>query len=422
MTESGDRNFYLCVSFATFMLDHVHILTLTHRHAKLKEIGEIVAAFETGGQLQERLQCIRQSEKVDEFFYLATCNRILLLFTTSRTINESFRMGLLGEESVAAMKELQHLQGLKAIYHLFEVGASIDSLVVGERQILGQFRDAYEQSRKWNLIGDDLRIICDRTALASKDVYNNTRIGEKSVSVVSLSMQQLRKHKPAMDARILMIGAGQTNVLVSKFLRKAGHTNLTVVNRTQDRAQSLAAGFKDGKAIALSELENYEAGFDVLIACTGSATPTVSPELYHWLLAGEASEEKVVIDLGVPADIAEKTVAAYDFNYVGIEQLRALAEENMSFRREEIKRAHGVLHQHLDEMETAYRQRLLERALSHLPAEIKAVKHTAVNQIFAKELAGLDPTAQDLLMRMMTYMEKRCIGIPMKAAREAILG
>jgi glutamyl-tRNA reductase len=80
------------------------------------------------------------------------------------------------------------------------------------------------------------------------------------------------------------------------------------------------------------------------------------------------------------------------------------------------------LHKHLGELETTYRQRLLERAMSQLPQEIKAIKHTAVNQIFAKELHKLDPDAKDLMLRMMTYMEKRCIGIPMKAAREAIIG
>lgn len=405
------------------MLQHIHILTLTHRQAKLKEIGNIVAAFEADGHLRERLTALRQSGKVNELFYLATCNRISLLFTTEFEVDQEFRNELLpGQPPVPAMAAMQHLQGMKAAYHLFEVGASIDSLVVGERQILGQFREAYERCRDWGLIGDDLRIVCDRIVLASKDVYSSTRIGEKSVSVVSLSMQQLRMHQPRPDARILMIGAGQTNLLVTKFLKKAGHQNLTVFNRTEKRAQSLARGFANGRGFALSELENYDEGFDVLIVCTGASEPVVTNGLYHWLLAGEDSRDKVVIDLGVPADVAESTVAGHEFMYVGIEQLRALAEENMGFRREEIKRAHGVLHKHLGELETTYRQRLLERAMSHLPEEIKAIKHTAVNQIFAKELDKLDPEAQDLMLRMMTYMEKRCIGIPMKAAREAVLG
>jgi len=373
--------------------------------------------------LQENLTSIRERGMADELFYLSTCNRVCLLFSTSHIVDDAFIANLLpGNLSVPAMAEMEYLRGLKAVYHLFEVGGSIDSLVVGERQILGQFRDAYEQCRKWGLIGDDLRIVCDRIALASKDVYNSTRIGEKSVSVVSLSMQQLRKFQPAPDARILMIGAGQTNLLVTKFLKKQEQQRLTVFNRTQARAANLANAFPVGKGLTLGELESYDEGFDVLIVCTGSAEPIVTPALFNWLLAGEDPRDKIVIDLGVPADVAESTVANHDFDYVGIEQLRALAEENMDFRREEIKRAHGVLHKHLGELETTYRQRLLERAMSHLPQEIKAIKHTAVNQIFAKELHKLDPDAKDLMLRMMTYMEKRCIGIPMKAAREAIIG
>lgn len=404
------------------MLQHIHILTLTHRHAKLKEIGTIVAAFEAGGLLRDRLTDLKESGKVDEVYYLATCNRVSLLFATDRVVDQAFRDALLPGVEVPALGAMQYFQGMKAVYHLFEVAGSIDSLVVGERQILGQFRESYDRCREWGLIGDDLRIVCDRIVLAAKDVYNSTRIGEKSVSIVSLAMQRLQKFNPRPDARILMIGAGQTNLLVTKFLKKAGQQRLTVFNRTQARAQSLSNPFPEGEGLALSELENYDKGFDVLIVCTSAAEPIVTNGLFHWLLAGEDPRDKVVIDLGVPADVAESTVAGHDFEYVGIEQLRALAEENMGFRREEIKRAHGVLHTHLGELETSYRQRVLERAMSHLPQEIKAIKHTAVNQVFAKELEKLDPEAQELMHRMMTYMEKRCIGIPMKAAREAILG
>ena len=404
------------------MLSHVHVLTLTPRHAKLKDIGELVAAFEGDGQLKDRLKALKDSGQVDEICYLATCNRLLLLFTTDEAVNETFREQLFGERMIPAVTAMRYLQGLKAIYHLFEVGSSIDSLVVGERQILGQFRDAYGRCRKWGLIADDLRIICDRIVLASKDVYNNTRIGEKSVSVVSLAMQQLRKSKPAKASRVLLIGAGQTNVLVGKFLKQLGLQNVTVANRTLDRAEELAAAFDNGKAITLSRLSEYEGGFDVLVACTGSSEPIITPDLFHWLLAGDEPTDKLVVDLGVPADVAETTVGHYEFKYIGIEQLRSLAEENMAFRREEVKRCHGLLHGHLEELESSYRQRLLERALSHLPREIKAVRQNAVDKVFAKELASLDPDTRELMDRMLTYMEKRCIGIPMKAAREAILG
>ena len=404
------------------MLQHVHILTLTHRFAKLKAVGELVAAFEADGDLRDRLERLRADGRMNEICYASTCNRLLLLFTSDEEVNADFRRQLLGPEHAERTEAMRHLQGMDAINHLYEVAASIDSLVVGERQILGQLRERYEQCRQWGLIGDDLRIIFNQAVLAAKDVYANTRIGEKSVSVVSLAMQQLRRFAPSRQSRILMVGAGQTNVLVTKFLRKEEYRQLTVANRTRARAESLVSGFERGAALSLDELDGYTGGFDVLFVCTAAARATISAERFGRLLAGEDSRDKIVVDLGLPADVAEEARAAYDFHYIGIEELKKLAGENLDFRRREVERAHEVLSAHKEEVVKLYQQRLLERAMAGLPAEIKAIRHRAVNQVFAKELEGLDPTTRELMDRMMIYMEKGCIGIPMKAAREAILG
>ena len=402
------------------MLQHFHILTLTHRNAKLKEIGQLVTAFEGEGRLRERLNLLRERGMVDEVYYASTCNRILLLFTSTQPVDEVFKTSLL-PVPVDGLRRLRHLSGIDAIRHLYEVAGSIDSLVVGERQILGQLRESQERCREWGLLGDDLRIICNQAVLAAKDIYANTRIGEKSVSVVSLSMQQLQRHAPSRRARILMIGAGQTNVLVTKFLRKQGYANVTVVNRTLDRAEQLAAGFTNGKALSLAGLDDYREGFDVLFVCTAAAEAIVSPSRFRALLAGEAAEGKIVVDLGVPADVAEETVRQFPFTYIAIEHLRVLAEENMSFRRREVDLADEIVERHLKETESLYQTRLVERAMAEVPQQIKAVRHNALNKVFRKELETVDPATRELMDRMMLYMEKRCIGIPMKAAREAVL-
>ncbi len=402
------------------MLQHFHILTLTHRNAKLKEIGELVAAFEGGDGLRKRLTRLREEGMVQEVFYASTCNRLLLLFTTDRMVDEAFKLDLL-TESVPGLEHLRHLSGLRAIKHLYEVAGSIDSLVVGERQILGQLRECQERCRNWGLIGDDLRIITNQAVLAAKDIYANTRIGEKSVSVVSLSMQELQRHAPSRKSRILVVGAGQTNVLVTKFLRKQGYSNVTVANRTPERARQLASGFSNGRAIRLSDLDSYREGFDVLFVCTAAAQALITPERFSGLLAGEPAEGKIVVDLGVPADVAEATVQVYPFTYISIEHLRVLAQENMDFRRREVELAQAIVERHLNETETLYQTRLIERAMSEVPQRIKQIRHTAVNKIFRKELADLDPETRELMDRMMLYMEKRCIGIPMQAAREAVV-
>ena len=247
------------------MLQHFHILTLTHRNAKLKEIGELVAAFEGEGRLPRAPFGLQERGLVEEVFYAATCNRILLLFTTNREVDEAFKRALLSEP-VPALARLRHLCGLRAIKHLYEVAGSIDSLVVGERQILGQLR---ERVRSGAASGASSVTTCasyaTRPYWPAKDIYANTRIGEKSVSVVSLSMQQLQRHTPSRKARILMIGAGQTNVLVTKFLKKQGYTDVTIANRTLQRAEQLAAGFEHGRALGLDDLVDYQDGFDVTV-------------------------------------------------------------------------------------------------------------------------------------------------------------
>ncbi len=404
------------------MLQHVHILTLTHRFAKLKQVGELVSAFEADGKLRDRLTAFRDSGLASEVYYAATCNRLLLLFTTTEEVNADFRARLLGSETPAATTDMLHLRGMDAINHLYEVAASIDSLVVGERQILGQLRESYERCREWKLIGDDLRIVVNQAVLAAKDVYANTRIGEKSVSVVSLAMQQLQRHAPSRQSRILMVGAGQTNMLVTKFLKKQGYQRVTIANRTLSRAEQLVSGFAEGHALTLDQLDRYRGGFDVLFVCTAAAEATIGPRRFLSLLNGEAATGKIVVDLGLPADVAESTLAGFDFTYIAIEHLKKLAGENMNFRRREVERAHEVLTFHQEEVVKIYQQRLLERAMAGLPAEIKEIRHRAVNQVFAKELEGIDPATRELMDRMMTYMEKGCIGIPMKAAREALLG
>lgn len=405
------------------MLQHFHILTLTHRQSELKDIGCLVAAFDPDGRTRERLVEIKERQGIDELFYLATCNRITLCFTTRQTVDEDFKVALIDDPATANLRRsMIHYQGNVAINHLFEIAASIDSLVIGERQILGQLRESYEKCRNWGLTGDDLRIIFDRTVLAAKDVYANTRIGEKSVSIVSLAVRKMLAKIPQKDARILLVGAGQTNNLVAKFLRKYDYQNITVFNRSLGKAEQLATSFANGKAYPLTELTNFDQGFDVLFVCTGATDPIIHAANIGGLVKAENPSHKLVVDLAVPNNVHESALEESAFQYVAVEDLRQLAQENMAFRGQEIQRSRELLQIHLEELTTNYRQRLLERALHQLPVEIKAVKQKAVDQVFAKELEDLDPETRELMERMLSYMEKKCIGIPMKAAREALIG
>jgi len=123
----------------------------------------------------------------------------------------------------------------------------------------------------------------------------------------------------------------------------------------------------------------------------------------------------------VPHNVAADVVDYYASAYVEIEDLRSLAQENVAFREREVKRAAHLLSLHLEEFPLVWRQRQLERALSRVPQEIKAVRQKAVNEVFKKELEGLDPQTRELMDRVLVYMEKKCISIPMRAAKESLI-
>jgi len=409
------------------MLSHLKILTVTHKRTNLNEIGNFVVKSNDSQELKTKLEKLKQQFELNELLYVSTCNRVMYLFITERNLDSTFTSHFfqsinpaLPLSTIEKIDEVVFsLQGEEAMEHLLDVAASIDSLVIGERQILGQMREAYELSRQWELSGDLIRIVFQQAVQAAKAVYAKTRIGDKPISIVSLAIQKLLKSNLPKEARILLIGAGQTNALAAKFLAKHHYHNVVVFNRSLDKAQKVANTL-DGKALPLTELPNYQEGFDAMIVCTGATKAIIQPELYQSLL-GEESDEKVVIDLAIPNNVDTEVVEQFSINYIEIEGLRQLAKENLAFREQEIVKAKKLLVQFLDEVPSLIQQRKLELAMRQVPEAIKAVKSKALNEVFQKEVSTLDDPTRELLERMLTYMEKKCIGIPMKAARELSL-
>ncbi len=410
------------------MLNQYKIITVTHRRIDLREIVDYVVHPEEGHTLEERLAEIKEQFRLEELMYLATCNRVVYLFWSNQeSLDEVFAGRFLqaanpklSSDALDRLGDVVHLlEGEEAISHLLEVAASIDSLVVGERQILGQLREAYQTCHDNGLAGDRIRLLLQHVVRAAKSVYSHTRIGAKPVSIVSLAIQRLKRAQLPKDARILLIGAGSTNQLVGKFLEKNKFLRVTVFNRTLDKARQLAGQFS-GAAHPLSELRSYTGGFDCIIVCTGARQPVITPEIYERLLQGERNC-KVVIDLSVPHNVDPRVVEQFDTHYIEIEGLRSLAKENLAFREREVSEARALLQVFLEEFPIIYNQRRLEIAMRQVPEEIKAIRSRAVNEVFRKEVDQLDASSRELIERMMAYMEKKCIGIPMKAARKAIL-
>lgn len=408
------------------MLDQYKILTVTYRQINLKDISSFRVHADSHIGLEVRLDELKEQFHLEELLYTATCNRVMYFIRTDRLFDDVFILEffrhinpLLPDEMLEQLPELvMHYKGLEAINHFLEVAASIDSLVIGERQILGQLRSAYDECKSWGMIGDSLRLVMDYAVNTAKTIYSQTRIGDKPVSIASLAIQKLLRANLSKDSRILMIGAGQTNELVAKFLQKHEYSNITVFNRTLSKAENVAE-IVSGIAQPLRNLTAYNAGFDCIVVCTGSEKPILSEELYRQLLNGETNK-KIIIDLAIPHNTQPEVVEKFNVEYIEIEGLRNLAKENMAFREQEVQKAKVMLREKLEAFPAHYQQRQLEIAMSRVPNEIKEVRKKAMDEVFAKEMGTLDETTKALVEKMLGYMEKKCIGIPMKAAREAI--
>jgi glutamyl-tRNA reductase len=146
----------------------------------------------------------------------------------------------------------------------------------------------------------------------------------------------------------------------------------------------------------------------------------ITPALYQSLLAGETSR-KTVVDLSVPNNVDKHILAHHPVQFIEIENLRATARENLAHRERERTKAEGIISQRIYAYRALWHERQVERSLAHIPDEVRAVKERAVNEVFGKEFAQLDTASQELMLKMLGYMEKKCVAIPMKAAKAIAL-
>lgn len=402
------------------------LITITHKTANINHIGKYIPPFNNDAALLvQTLHQIKADLRIDELFYMTTCNRLTFLVLREEWVDETFLHQLftylhpkLSEDSFAELKDVVAIyRGEQCLRHIFEIAASLDSLVVGEREILRQLRTAYEFCATEGLAGDYIRILMMHCAIpAAKEIYTETKIGANSVSVVSLSILRLMQYNPARDARILLVGAGQTNHLVAKLLQCNDFTNFVVFNRSLSNAQELAVRL-GAEAYTLDELPNYSKGFDIMVVCTGATEPVITQDIYQKLVGNDPSS-KIVIDLAVPSDVDESVVRHFPIRYIEVERLRALAAENLALRQQEVVKANAIIDKRLTECRQALRRRQMERTLSHIPDQVKEIRERALTQVFRKEIAVLDEQAQETLARVLAYVEQKYIGIPMSVVRK----
>jgi len=324
---------------------HISLIGVNHKSTPL-EVREKIAL--TGGY-QDALGNLRSIQTPDshEFYLLSTCNRVELIWVSENIEESTPRMlGFLFGDSVAPVdwdrySYVYHDQ--QAVNHLFRVSASLDSMVVGEAQILGQIKEAYRYASQFGCTGPLLNKLLHKSFSVAKRVRSETGIGSAAVSISSAAVELARKIFGSLDGKkVLLIGAGEMAELAAEHLLGQGVQEITVANRTISRAVDLAKRFK-GSACSLEELNGQMESVDIIVSSTGSSELIIKSSDVKPLMRIRRNRPLFFIDIAVPRDLDPLLNEIENVFLYDIDDLSQVVEMNRSERKKEAARAERIV-------------------------------------------------------------------------------
>lgn len=323
------------------------VVGLSHRTAPV-EVRERLAV--PPDRLQDELRRIAGHANFDEAILISTCNRVEL-YATSDDPNEALQRARqtleaqLPEDS--SHDVLYAERGVAVVRHVFRVASSLDSLVVGEPQILGQVKEAYDAARGAGTAGTLLGRCFSQAFSTAKRVRNETGIAEGTVSVSSIACELAKKIFGHLDGRrALLLGAGDMGEAAAKSLRQTG-AQLHVTNRSEERAQALAEAC-GGRAVLYEHLTTELSDADVVIASTASPKFILTPELMRGVVRSRRHRPLFIIDIAVPRDVDPRVGTMDNVFVYDVDDLQQVAEENMAVRAREAADAERIIDEEVD--------------------------------------------------------------------------
>jgi glutamyl-tRNA reductase len=404
-------------------VNNLRAISINHHHFPLETIGSFAIPQE---ELQARLDQVKKEFQIKELMYLGTCNRVEVVFDIPHFVCSGFTQQFLSfvfpEHDKSFIKgvsqKAQRFNGEETADHVFRVAASLDSLIIGEREIITQLRSAYEQCEKMNLTGDALRMLNQHAIRIAKDVYTHTNLSKKPVSIVSIAWKLFQEKHPDLNTKVVLVGAGQIITNFAKFLAENGYTKVSVYNRTIENASAIAKSFGT-EAKQIAELRNDASDFDALVVCTGSTEVVVTNEMYADMCVSK--KRRTVIDLALPANVGYEISTLEDVTFIDMLAVQREVQKNISYREEALSDCIAIIEKGKGEFKKHFQERSIELAMSEIPNTIKEIRQTAVDTVFSKELAQLSENDRELVDKIIGYMEKKYISVPMKLAKSVLL-
>ena len=299
--------------------------------------------------LTEALADLVRAKPVKEAAILSTCNRTELYFATEHPQHAA---DWFAEYHRVALQDLSPylytFPQRDAIRHVFRVASGLDSMVIGEPQILGQVKDAVRHAEQAGTLGSTLHKLFQRSFSVAKEVRSTTAIGANIVSMAAAAVHlSERIFESVRDQRVLFIGAGEMIELCAAHFCGEQPRKVTIANRTAARAEALAARF-GADVIRLDQVAEVLAGYDIVVSCTGSPLPIIGLGMVERALKARRHRPMVMVDLAVPRDIESEVAASGDVFLYTVDDLAKVVDSGLESRQAAVIEAEGIIDERVD--------------------------------------------------------------------------
>lgn len=333
-------------------------------------------------RLIHALRGLIQLPEIDEVAILSTCNRTEL-YCGAAAANQDVLIDWIAHEQRLRREDFQpflyaHAES-ETIRHMFRVASGLDSMILGEPQILGQMKSAYQAATEAQTLGKTLGKLFQHTFTAAKKVRTDTAIGSSPVSVAFAAVRLAQRIFDDLSRQTaILIGAGETIELTARHLAENRIGELIIANRTYDKAHALAQQF-NGFAISLAELPKHLAKADIVVASTASPLPILGKGSVESAIKARKHKPMFMVDLAVPRDIEPEVEQLRDVYLYTVDDLQNAVEENLRSRQEAAKQA----------------EEIIDTEVSHFLAWLRAQSATATIREFRVEAERLRDEALD---------------------------
>lgn len=396
------------------------LVGISHRTAPV-EIREKLAC--PSSRVQEEVRKLLQIDSLEEVVLLSTCNRVEVVFVSDKPAQASEAVRNFLSNYSAIPKEtldkyLYSHMGINSVIHLFRVASSLDSMVLGEPQILGQVKESYRLSSAAGGPKILLNRLFHKAFKTAKRVRNETMIGAYAVSVSSSAVELAQKIFGDLTAKtVLLVGAGNMGELTARHLLEAGVSKLLIMNRTFSVAQRLARDFH-AVAVPFEELQKELASADIVVGASGAPYPIITKKIVQHALRARKNKPMFFIDIAVPRDV-EPAVNDLDNAYVyDIDDLQSIADKNLKEREAEAVKAEKIVREEAGKFESWRASLDVVPTIVQLRSHFEEVAKTELDKVLAsvsdendKVKKALELLAHNIVNKLLhepTTMLKKC--------------